>query len=135
MMVGKPPFYDRNQQRMYDLIIEADLRFPSSPKISDEAKDFISQLVKRDPVERLGSKNDIEDIKVHPFFASIDWDKLYNREIEPPKLVSSSDEFSNFDREFTSEPVVDSYAAPSSLENAQAFEGFTFVDKSAQLHQ
>ncbi len=38
---------------------------------------------------------------------------------------------SNFDAEFTSEPVVDSVASPSALTMGAKFDGFTFVDKSA----
>ena len=46
----------------------------------------------------------IEEIKSHPFFASIDWDKLYHREIVPPfkPVVNRADEAFYFDTEFTS---------------------------------
>lgn len=43
----------------------------------------------------------------HPFFACVDWDKIYNKEITPPfvpKLTSETDT-SCFDQEFTREPV------------------------------
>ena len=28
--------------------------------------------------------NGIEEIKIHPFFASIDWDAMYRKQINPP---------------------------------------------------
>lgn len=45
----------------------------------------------------------VEELKRHPFFASIDWNKLYNKEIEPPfkPAVSKADDTFYFDQEFT----------------------------------
>ena len=50
------------------------------------------------------SANGIEDIKVHAFFSTIDWDKLYRREMAPPfkPAVVQTDEVFYFDHEFTS---------------------------------
>jgi len=42
-------------------------------------------------------------LKQHPFFASIDWKKLYNKEVTPswvPKLVISLSFFSHFQLQF-----------------------------------
>lgn len=36
-----------------------------------------------DPNQRLGA-NGVEEIKQHPFFASIDWDRLAHLEVKPP---------------------------------------------------
>jgi len=50
--------------------------------------------VYRDPAKRLGSGVcGTQNIKNHPFFASVNWTKLYKRQIEPPykpHLVLSS---------------------------------------------
>jgi hypothetical protein len=43
-------------------------------------------LLQRSPEKRLGSGlDDAEEIKSHPFFADVDWQKIYNRETIPPK--------------------------------------------------
>lgn len=42
-------------------------------------------------------------MKIHPFFGTIDWQKLYDKEIKPPFIpaVSRSDHTAYFDKEFT----------------------------------
>lgn len=42
---------------------------PMPSKMSWQARDFITQLLVKDPLQRLGSgKNGFENIKKHPFF-------------------------------------------------------------------
>lgn len=45
----------------------------------------------------------VEEIKNHVFFATIDWDALYKKEIKPPfkPTVSQKDDAFYFDSEFT----------------------------------
>lgn len=45
----------------------------------------------------------MEEIKSHVFFATIDWDALYKKEIKPPfkPAVSEKDDAFYFDSEFT----------------------------------
>lgn len=136
LTVGIPPFYDANPNDMYNKIQRGVLRFP--PFLSEHCKSLIVALLNRTPEKRLGSYNDIEDIKSHPFYQGFDFEKLLRREIEVPfkPKVMSEDDSSNFDPTFTSEPVVDSLAAPSSLANATYFSGFTFDPRAnnAYLH-
>ena len=50
------------------------------PSFSIEAKSLLTGLLEKSPLRRLGcSEEDAEDIKKHPWFFSIDWEKLYNR--------------------------------------------------------
>lgn len=49
-------------------------------------------MLEKERKKRLGAKKDFVEIRDHPFFMSIDWEKLVRREITPPynpKLVSS----------------------------------------------
>lgn len=48
-------------------------------EFSEEARDFIKGLLTLDPGERLGS-NGAEEVRAHPFFAGIDWDKVTTTE-------------------------------------------------------
>ncbi|KAF8383250.1 akt-1 [Pristionchus pacificus] len=106
MMCGRLPFFSKDHKRLFELIMVSDLRFPS--KISQEAKQLLQGLLVKDPAQRLGGgPDDALEITQQPFFESIDWPKLYNKEIEPPfkPLVQSDTDTTYFDREFTSEPV------------------------------
>jgi len=130
LTVGIPPFYSQNVHEMYQLIKQAPLRFP--PKLSAECKKLITGLLKRDPARRLGGgPDDFAAIKAAQFFAELDFDQLYAKEIDPPyrpDVKKGMEDTSNFDTQFTSEPVVDSYVPASNLGSAE-FGGFTFAEK------
>ena len=54
---------------------------------------------------RLGSGTDrVEEIKRHRFFASIDWNQLLRKAIDPPfkPVLTRAEDASHFDSEFTS---------------------------------
>jgi serum/glucocorticoid-regulated kinase 2 len=107
MIVGFPPFYtgSNNNLKMYELIKKKPVYFPDPQrhkiKMSEECKDFISKLLDKDPAKRLGSKNGVDEILGHPFFASINFDELLIKKIEAPfkpKLSSNVLDVSNFDQ-------------------------------------
>lgn len=98
MLAGFPPFYHENHQKLYDNILNAPLRFPSS--FDAQAKDLITQLLERNPAKRLGVQaGGIDEIKAHPWFKDVNWEQLRAGTIRPPyrpKIVSPGD-CSNFD--------------------------------------
>ncbi|KAK6753346.1 hypothetical protein RB195_012753 [Necator americanus] len=106
MMCGRLPFYSRDHQKLFELIMASELRFPS--KLSAEAKQLLTGLLFKDPSQRLGGgPDDALEVCQQPFFKPIDWEKLYRKEIEPPykPSVQSETDTSYFDKEFTSAPV------------------------------
>ena len=65
--------------------------------ISNEANALLISLLNRNPLKRLGSgPNDAEDIKSHPFFTGIDWDKVEKREYSMPKPVIQDIKYQEF---------------------------------------
>lgn len=136
LTVGIPPFYSQNVNEMYNKIQHGVLRFP--PFLSEHCKSLIVGLLNRDPKKRLGSANDVDDIRAHPFFASMDWDALMRKEVEAPykPQVKGAEDSSNFDSTFTSEPVVDSVVQGSELSktlstgDTDAFGGFSYAQGS-----
>lgn len=74
--------------------------------MSADAKDIISKLCQVDPTKRLGNlRGGAADVKGHPFFKTIDWKKLYNRQLDPPikPHVASATDTRNFE-EYDDEP-------------------------------
>ena len=114
MLFGLPPFYCDNNERMYQLIIHADLKFPKKIPSSENFKDLIRKLLNKNPDKRLGSINDFDDIKNHPFFADINFDDLLAKKIKAPYIPALKDatDTTNFDQEFTSENVDDASLIP-----------------------
>ena len=130
MFFGIPPFFCDNQEKMYQLITRAELRFPKKIIISDNAKDLLQKLLIKDQDERLGSKSGFNEIKAHPFFKGFDFDALEHRKLEAPFKPELKDKLdvTNFDEEFTSEEVVTSEIPEKNLEfikkNQDQFEEF-----------
>lgn len=131
MLVGLPPFYSENVSEMYELILKAPLKFPSF--VPPEAQSLLRGLLDREEFKRLGAgPTDGEEIKSHPFFSDIDWEKLYNREITPPFIPVVGEGESDtkfFDEEFTSERIVDSVAEVTEdiADAEKAFKDFDFA--------
>ena len=130
MFFGIPPFFCDNLEKMYQLIIRAELRFPKKIKIPDTAKDLLKQLLIKNQDERLGSKDGFNEIKKHPFFNGFDFDAMENRKIPAPFKPEFKDalDVTNFDEEYTSEEVVTSEIPEKNLEmikkNQEQFEEF-----------
>lgn len=74
--------------------------------MSEQCKDFISCLLKKDAASRLGTSKGIKEILEHPWFEGLDVDKLLNKQIDPPfkpTLSSNMQDVSNFDTQFVQE--------------------------------
>jgi len=123
MLTGLPPFYDEDVQKMYTLKMTAELTIPDY--VDDKAKDLMRKFLDRDPETRL---QEPVEIKAHPYFKGIDWEKLFRREIPPPykPTVSSKDSTKMIDRAFTNMDVKREIKPADPLPGDQ-FEGFTYV--------
>jgi len=106
MMVGRLPFYNRDHDILFELILMEEVRFPKT--ITAEAKDLLGGLLIKDPLKRLGGgPEDAQAVKTHAFFNSINWSDLDKKRITPPfrpQVVSDTDT-RYFDSEFTGESV------------------------------
>eukprot|EP00871_Galdieria_phlegrea_P003089 jgi/Galph1/3781/GphlegSOOS_G2387.1 len=146
MLTGLPPFYSQNLNSMYEKILKAELKLPSDPNIlSTDARSLIQALLQREPAKRLGSGPRAgEEIKCHPFFRPIDFEKLYRRELPAPwkPKMLSDDYIGNFDDTFTGEKAdFDMSEMEAKLKNKKGgndflpqdipknyFDGFTYVE-------
>jgi len=134
MLCGLPPFYSMNEREMYDMILNKKLVFPlSEEEASNEGVDFVFRLLDRDPTTRLGA-NGVDEVKAHPWFAGIDWDKVISKSYEPPfqPAVRGIEDTTFFDPEFTSETPQDTLVPQSNLSSEQQgqFAGFSYTAPS-----
>jgi len=84
MLVGLPPFYNKDRDKLYQNIKyqepKMDYEF-----LSPEARDLCSKLLIKNPLERLGAgPSDAQEIMDHPWFECIDWKKIENKMLPPP---------------------------------------------------
>ncbi|KAF3762523.1 Pkinase-domain-containing protein [Cryphonectria parasitica EP155] len=142
MMVGDAPFRGGNHHKVQQNILKQKLALPYF--LSNDAKDLVTRLLKKDPKKRLGSHmpKDLAIIKGHRFFRHIDWKKLAAREVEPPiqPMITDPELAENFSEEFTGLSLSprNSFAEPFSPASARMddnpFGGFSFVASHSLLN-
>ncbi|KAL7714072.1 non-specific serine/threonine protein kinase [Entamoeba marina] len=128
MFVGYTPFASEedNQNETYQNILNKQPEY--YPCISPPAQDFIKWCLKRNPDERITDN----DIKSHPWFEGLDWDKLVKKELPPPwkPVVRGDDDAGNIDDEFTAEDVTKNTPIDAVPVGANDFIGFTYENSS-----
>ncbi|XP_042843450.1 ribosomal protein S6 kinase alpha-2 isoform X1 [Panthera tigris] len=131
MLTGSLPFQGKDRKETMALILKAKLGMPQF--LSTEAQSLLRALFKRNPCNRLGAGLDgVEEIKRNPFFMTVDWNKLYRKEIKPPfkPAVGRPEDTFHFDPEFTARTPTDSPGVPPSANAHHLFRGFSFVASS-----
>ena len=89
LIFGRRPFRGRTNGDLTHSITKDPLRFPDDAEMrcSQRGMKLLSSFLERDITKRLGCKPDaegLEEIRDHPWFSSIDWDKLENKQLQPP---------------------------------------------------
>jgi serine/threonine protein kinase len=129
MLTGLPPFWDEDEDVMHRRILSAPLKLPNY--LSPHVKDLLKGLLHRNPAERLGAGiNGAQAIKKHPWFRSIDWEKLERKEVSTPfkPHLSSLLDMRYFDQQLAAEqPMLSvcSVRATSELDQ-RIFAGFSY---------
>lgn len=79
LIVGIPPFFHQDRDRMNTFILDRSVQFPDPAKhgitVSAECKDFITRLLHKDKARRLGVAG-AQEVLQHPFFDGIDLQQL-----------------------------------------------------------
>lgn len=93
LLTGFPPFHSINESELIRQILGSPVKFPSGCCISKEAQDFITRLLDRDPTRRLGSHGGVAEVKAHAFFKDINWNVVYNKQMQLPFVPETEEEF------------------------------------------
>ncbi|KAM6169924.1 protein kinase C delta type [Rhynchocyon petersi] len=127
MLIGQSPFHGDDEDELFESIRVDTPHYPRW--ITKESKDILEKLFERDPSKRLGVTG---NIRIHPFFKTINWTLLEKREVTPPfkPKVKSPGDYSNFDQEFLNEKARLSYSDKNLIDSMDqtAFAGFSFVN-------
>ena len=133
MLYCRLPFKFKKGQKISLSIYKEEI--PFDKKISEDAKDFISNLLIFEPKSRLGyGTNGAENIKNHKFFKGINWNDVWDKKLEPPFVPKLKDEqdLKYFDSSFTDESI-SSLLGKNSLKDkpfSNEYNGFSYLDPS-----
>lgn len=84
-LYGYPPFHADTPEQVFDNIVYRRIDWPPAEVeaeigTSDAARDLMEKLMTLDPTARLGSSEGAEEIKRHPFFKALVWEKISEEE-------------------------------------------------------
>lgn len=101
MLTGDAPFKSDSEDPLdsYRKILSGKFHIPSY--VSSSAAALITDLLQVDPMRRLGYQSaDGEAIKSHPWFRTVDWEKMENQKCRAPFIprLASALDTSCFDR-------------------------------------
>ncbi|KAL1702282.1 hypothetical protein EV121DRAFT_262171 [Schizophyllum commune] len=79
-LYGIPPFHADSPEKVFENILSGHVEWHDDwVDFSPEARDFMERLLVLNPAERLGA-NGADEVKNHPWFNGIEWDKVTTTE-------------------------------------------------------
>jgi serine/threonine protein kinase len=129
-LTGLPPWYTRNREKLFRNLRSGPLVIPEG--VSHSAASLLRALLERNPSKRIGSMTGIQEVKDHPFFQGVDWEKLKRKEVAPPinpMLHSSCKAIQRNETKLARQPIDssvctdDNAISTGDLIDTEAFEG------------
>ncbi|OJJ80502.1 cAMP-dependent protein kinase catalytic subunit pkaC [Aspergillus glaucus CBS 516.65] len=124
MLCGFTPFWDSGSPvKIYENILRGKVKYP--PYLHPDAVDLLSQLITADLTKRLGNLHGgSDDVKQHPWFAEVTWDRLARKDIDAPyvpPIRGGQGDASQYDR-YPEE--TESYGLPGDDQHGHLFPDF-----------
>jgi len=100
MLSGYTPFYDSSPMKTYENILNGQIKYPDY--FHKDVLDLLTKLITKNLSERLGNlQNGTDDVKAHPWFSEVVWERLLSRDIETPyepPVTANTGDTSQYDR-------------------------------------
>ncbi|PHH75982.1 hypothetical protein CDD83_4328 [Cordyceps sp. RAO-2017] len=125
MLCGYTPFWDSGSpMRIYENILKGKVKYPAY--VNADAQNLLEGLITADLTKRLGNLyGGPQDVKNHPWFAEVTWDRLARKDIDAPytpPVKAGMGDASQFDK-YPEDP--EKYGAPEEADEfAQLFTEF-----------
>ena len=153
LLYGNTPFFNKDKNRMYDLISNGSISYPKyieveneekprNCKVSEDAKSLINKLLIKDSGARLGRKG-LDEIKKHSFFNGISFEDLKKKKTKShlKPTLDQENPTNNFDEEYLTMELSNSPVADWSKEEKYSNwfnqfnefgedDGFEIIDSS-----
>jgi serine/threonine protein kinase len=123
MLSGDAPFRAPTAAAIYEKALRSEPTYSSH--FTRNAQSIVAGLLTKGKTRRLGAgSGDAEDVKVHPWFAAVDWDMFQQKQYRAPFLPTLRDSSDAFMFKDYPEEAID--VAPSGLSalEQQQFDGF-----------
>lgn len=101
MLCGYTPFWDSGSpMKIYENILRGKVKYPAY--VNPDAQNLLERLITPDLTKRLGNLyGGSQDVKNHPWFAEVTWDRLSRKDIDAPytpPVKAGAGDASQFDR-------------------------------------
>uniref|UniRef100_A0A914ZQV2 non-specific serine/threonine protein kinase n=2 Tax=Parascaris univalens TaxID=6257 RepID=A0A914ZQV2_PARUN len=97
-LIGIVPFMGETPEQLFANIISEEVEFPEGDEaLPSEAESLISQLLEKNPAERLGTVGGAHQLTIQPFFAGLDFKSLLRQKAEFVPQLTSDEDTSYFD--------------------------------------
>ncbi|GJJ07316.1 hypothetical protein Clacol_001517 [Clathrus columnatus] len=96
-LYGIPPFHAESPEKVFANILSGQIEWHDDwVDFSSQARDFMEKLLVIDPSKRLGA-NGADEVKKHPFFTGVEWDKVTAQEAQFIPQVTDPESTDYFD--------------------------------------
>lgn len=123
-----PSGQENSQKEVSQRILTQEPFLPE--RLSKDCCNLMTALLAKNPEKRLGVGG-VEDVKCHPWFKGVDWDKVLAKQLPTPfrPYISDEGDTGNFSTQFTDQAPIDSPAQPPT-KHQDIFRGYSFIAPS-----
>ena len=108
-MIGYVPFGEEENDpyAIYEQVQERKLIFPKWLDNKNRIKEFINQLLSKNPANRLGGS--FENLKANVWFSGLNWDKITSKELKAPYVPKTTSNESAVESAMTGKKGLDEF--------------------------